>query len=491
MSRFSWDYLPLEGNSFFDQRGMRAPQVRIRFASPPSGSDLDPVSIKYAIEDKYHNVAQQSLYAFRQNMALGVIQYVNQQRQLPDGTLIEYSNNSGQEFITITVSASAVKKLLNPEFSIPCMLVLYNGNRISAIPMGSLWDPKPVYSSALKKSSWGSTIQTIQMPCGGGTIAVSQIDPVKSRLKMGGFKVFSTTKTIAFLNSLEVSAGTSPLIAACDGSSLRVGGGTFTTARARVSGSSGNVDGDPYAIDSSGRYYYGLDIAGDYLFNGDLHITSDGDLKTSQKPEWDQAKKDAMVVQDGIPDTSSINGYTRYGSDSGLFYKIATNAGRIGEWVTTDPDASLDVPYQMGGYTKMGSELIHVSASAVLIPNTEDDHMDVDMLGQHFHSGGNQNVSGSTVSFPPSLSENKAYLIDAEKSTIYTPYQTFSGDSLSGWLHVSNGTHMLQGFKINDTKHLYHNNTDFLSTLTAAVPKCSEVNGVLLDIPLNVIKRFV
>lgn len=482
--KLAWDFLPLEGNSFADQRGLQPPQVRIQLEVPPSGYNLDPASIRYAATSTYQGVARQALQAFRQNVGLGVVPFSSQRRAMPDGTIIEYTAINGCEYVVIHVPASAVERLLTGEPSYPCMLVLYNGDRVAAIAMNSLDDPQLAYSARLKKSSWSDTVKTLQTPCGDGTIIVSQIAPTRTRLKGGDYHVFSTSKGDAFKNKISLSGGsTDPLIAACDGNNFHVAGGTFTTNKARVAGSTGNLDGTPYAVNSSGTYYYGMISTSQYLTAGEFLIQSDGELTASQQSDLD-SQLDDVYQYDGV------NGYTAYGVHDTAVAKIATNDPGAG-WVTIDPDASLDVPYQFADSRTMGSKMVHLDATATLIPNTDQDNMEADFLGRHFYSGSsNYYVTVYTVSFPPSLSEEKSYLIDDYENKTYTPYGTLDGADLTGWLHVANGTEILQGFKLNEDKHLYLGNTDYLSTLTEALPKCEEINGLFLDIPLDLIKEL-
>ena len=78
--------------------------------------------------------------------------------------------------------------------------------------------------------------------------------------------------------------------------------------------------------------------------------------------------------------------------------------------------------------------------------------------------------------------------------TITTPYGKYTGtkpDSFQPWLHVSNGVHYAQGFKIDDTPYLFLDGEDFLKALTKALDcEAGDIRMLAMDVPLDSIRAL-
>lgn len=488
--RFSWDYLPLEGNSISDQRGMRAPQVRVRLAAPLRDKDTDPASVKYAVEDKYRNVTQQALHAFRQNMALGSVQLSYQKRQLPDGTLVEYANHGGQEFITITVSASALSKLEKAGISMPCLMILYDGNQVAAIPMP--WLKRAIgkqgieFKKKLKKSSWGNLVKCIQMPCNDGTIAVTQFNYANSRIIGGSYRACSTFKDLAFKKTVEIPNLPDPLLAACDGNRLHIDGGNFTTMRASVSGSPSppSETVQPFAVSIDGERSYGFKITAEYTQGNDFNVdTYHNSALTPQQENIFDDQYSAAISGDAL----YVHAYSRYGKGGEVPSKFATNGGTPDAWVTIDSDLSLAMPIQIGSKTEMGAELVQIEASSVV----ETDYTQATIFGKTIRADkGNPFEDWGIICFPPAISANEGYIYDRQNNMLTTPYGTEAGESFNGWMHISNGEHLIQGYVLDGNRKLYLNGQRYDEALKSMLKDCNEINGLMMNVPLRLIKSL-
>ena len=89
--------------------------------------------------------------------------------------------------------------------------------------------------------------------------------------------------------------------------------------------------------------------------------------------------------------------------------------------------------------------------------------------------------------------KNTRFNLNNSKLTIFTPYGEFAGQKFQPWLHVSNGQHYIQGFRVDGQSHLYLNSKVITSSLPRALGVGIEVNDiktVIMDVPLDVIKKL-
>jgi hypothetical protein len=106
--------------------------------------------------------------------------------------------------------------------------------------------------------------------------------------------------------------------------------------------------------------------------------------------------------------------------------------------------------------------------------------------------------------FPPALDTSRCYMNASgpSGSATVTPYFTSSDYGVYGWLHLSNGLHVMQGFYTqsdnpNDTPHLYLDGADVGAKLeaalsTAALPvTLADVQAIVMDIPLALIRSML
>lgn len=104
-----------------------------------------------------------------------------------------------------------------------------------------------------------------------------------------------------------------------------------------------------------------------------------------------------------------------------------------------------------------------------------------------------------TVTYPGGLVE---WRLSPTTVQITTPYGDFSGSGLftdtgtmvgpfHGWLHVSNGEHYLQGFKMAKQKYLYLDGHSVGGQLAGALKtSLDSIQTVLFDIPLKAFNKF-
>lgn len=101
----------------------------------------------------------------------------------------------------------------------------------------------------------------------------------------------------------------------------------------------------------------------------------------------------------------------------------------------------------------------------------------------------------SIYTFPAPIDTKTFY---SANDKLYTPYGVFPEPSVpsitgfSGWLHVSNPKHYIQGFVINDDKkYLYLDGKDFTAPLARILKTdISKIRTMIMDIPLDAIKQL-
>jgi hypothetical protein len=154
MGWFASDYLPPE-NSFFDRRGIMPPATRFFMQIPdeytegPLAQFVNLDQLKDTLVQRFRGAAQRNLWVFRQGRELGTIDIVRQSRQIADGVFMDYRSQFGGETVMMTFAEGLVREVIESSDAATCMLVLYGGNRVAAIPMKDIADPKVAYSTAV------------------------------------------------------------------------------------------------------------------------------------------------------------------------------------------------------------------------------------------------------------------------------------------------------------------------------------------------------
>lgn len=503
MGIFSWDYLPLEGNSFTDQRGMNGPMIRVEIDLPPDLEASDLESIKDAVIEKYRGPAQQRLWAFRQEYGVGSTPTSFQRRKpLKDGASIDYINVFGQETVTLRIPRDAVPKKDDDNYL--CMLVFYDGGSVAAIPMSTILNPYATYKTRLPYSSWGAQlVPTLQMPNNAGTLIVSKISPLNNSVSLGGFSIFATESFSVFKNSLPLSI--SEPIAASDGGVMYIDGGSFSQSEGRVSGLSGSLEGTPIAIEDGGTPYYGSQIMSDYLYTAHLTVQSvPSRLTAAQQADLDMKIEEIRNSSGSSGGTNYngqyITGWFAYGKDSTVEWVYGHGwiggGGAPDGWPMISGNLSMSLPYQFGDAYTCGMQMVSATGDASVVPWTSRDYMYATIFNSFFAAGDTDSgypamSSGTFISFPYSLNSAQVYYSeDLPSPTLYTPYEVLSGvdgGSFVGWLHVSNGEHFLQGYSANDAPRIFLNGSEYYASLLAAL-RATSIQSVMLDVPLNVIQ---
>lgn len=196
MPRFVADFLPLDGNSFFDMTGEMPPQLRVHLNVPPefeesyfkynaSGSDIEKRTyfenqdkLKDILIERYRHPVTQQLHKMRQGKNLGSIGVHNRIIEVDFGVTMQYASLWGREYVTLTFSESLVRRILEKlgktEDDLLCMMVTFD-DKVAAIPMkraagGSF---NPIYVKKLKQPIGIGLESCGQVPVGGGKQSIA------------------------------------------------------------------------------------------------------------------------------------------------------------------------------------------------------------------------------------------------------------------------------------------------------------------------------
>lgn len=166
MARLTSDYLPLEGNSFFDMRGELPPAVRVSLDVPEDIQEsitsklVNLDDLRGALIDRYRPAAQFRLTKFRQDVSLGSISQVHRNADLGDGASVRYINFAGREQVALHFSEKLVRQVFEELQGELCMVVFHGANKVLAIPMSA------VYAGNMSTPIYKATLDTSKGPSG-------------------------------------------------------------------------------------------------------------------------------------------------------------------------------------------------------------------------------------------------------------------------------------------------------------------------------------
>lgn len=245
----------------------------MRTSSRPVGYDSFKVDAETTVERKvvlsgddaeivfakYRGLALARINAFRKGYVGGVVAIVYRHQTLVDGVDIYYENQSGREYVTLVFDARVVEEALEESGGGRMMLILHNGNRITAVPMSRLDNLSRATASysATLRSSWGNYLYEVNQLRLGDTYSVvrSGIHFSDDAILVGTGQVFVVSDDVPdyISNAVEVAGdmlmnGSRNMIYAGAGQ-LRYAPDTNALMLSSTTGESGD------AVDASGTWY--------------------------------------------------------------------------------------------------------------------------------------------------------------------------------------------------------------------------------------------
>lgn len=512
-------------------------------ATPPYSDDrVDKqvlADIQTSVMREYGGAARRLLNAFRQDVGLGDLSVNGRRAMLGEGVGMSYVSQFGNESIRIHVSQQGVRYLLSEQNIL--MLVLYGDNKIAYVPMSSIASPAgKVSKKTLAQSSW---VTPPWWDAGASAAAAGSFYIVAAQLKFsteihaveaafsvssGGvvsipanetqFYVFNSKQTLlsnaasSIVNEPYPKAQYPyPVINRNGNYIYNERGDKFLISGASISRV---ADGSVY-IDSFNRTFG---------FRNVMAVTQNGERHTGALV-WATAIGTSDGIIDGEPvslsqDTAYHNFLTSISPTPNLFFiNFGPNPATI-DTVSGDSGGSISTYNQIYSKSNKFDVLTITSGTANATfeffgvgPFPTNRRMSGSLFGYNFNSV----IDTDTIvsqregiyrhGFPYALeaSYGKMYVskfINDDVSApffstqFFTPYGDFgpyvSDDTpyapdMFGWLHIANGTNVLQAFVINDgnacTKRMYLNNIDYGSTLASAIG-CSldDIRLILFDI---------
>lgn len=230
------------------------------------------------IVEKYGDYAKSALWPLRQQRAAGIITFMGRTVLLQDGVGMRYSSNGGMEYVTLVVPPAATRNLLDQikkeNDQNLCLMVLHDGNKITAIPMDKLSKPKAVYTKSLD-SNWGNDFfMSAQIR------PSDQFSPVYSPLQFGAQITRQESYVLTWLGARKNTAPNTsfsqnyltrapiafiPMLAA-NGSEVFTPFDMFQFAQTMTgSVSAPDATHAPWLITSDGRYCYGVQSETSFL----------------------------------------------------------------------------------------------------------------------------------------------------------------------------------------------------------------------------------
>lgn len=96
------------------------------------------------------------------------------------------------------------------------------------------------------------------------------------------------------------------------------------------------------------------------------------------------------------------------------------------------------------------------------------------------------------IPFPYAVNDKLYYMIlNGPSKTITTAYRQSGSDSFTGFLNVSNGQYLIQGFDLDGQRYIMLDSVDIGANLAAALEtSVSSINAIYMDIPRSKIEQF-
>jgi hypothetical protein len=496
MSRFSADFIPLSGADIFDMSGSMPPSLTVIMNVPEDvdagffkfnkgGDEPDATAherfvnqdkLKKLLIERYRNLAQSRLWAMRRDKHLGVTDTSYRIIELAQGVTMQYANLWGMEYVTLIFSEGLVRELLVEAIGGgPCLLVLYGGNEIAAVPMIFVRSGAfnaAVYKRTLHDSNWGlDAISKVAQEWLSDDLCVilSEVAFSPKKIEFGAGKLTDQNLHHSISASEEFD------------SSNPVMNGKFDK-NAKVS------------------TIYTLCAA--YSFDAKKGFKKIRDVDPASKTSTHGSVSNAGVIATfEIP--QSFEDYWENFSDTGHinFLNIERKpiAPRYRPPVPVEKplSSSYVVTWTPDG-SGMGKGYIHTVLTATfphgVLINTVDGSADPTVYRTH-------GKSETSFDFPYAV-DGKYYYGIAEGSTvvqsgtvttdewsysIYTPYGQHTGTFLSPLWNLRDGGILIQGYRVVDGTFVWANGKQV--TKIAKVP-VADIQAMFINIPLAQIRKF-
>lgn len=561
------------GEFFPGSEGQNLMAVVVHVAAPtpdgatiPENYDAQVQEILSRHRSGISNFANQS----RLGVSAGNIGFSRRRASFGDATAV-YTHNSGIEQLAITVYP-VVHRVKEETLETPfnCLMVLYSGNKVAAIPMDALVDfngqASTIHKATLNESSWGSSrITTAQHKFNRdvGGVLFAPLALFGSALRSTSLYCLSLLKTglrsaVATQLPAQVVAGF-PLVpimnSPSSGTTIYTALDTYSISTELVitrSGDGGNTLGlggpygarwvAPSTISSRGVYTYGYTASvGGY---SNMYYNFDTANSHMSLRAYNQIDELVYGANGLLPD------HTIYDDITGsVFHETVENGeskllGAIMVLIYADARIARDMSLPITTSTHVmvgGVDVVDVSSSISSLTQALD-YGDFGQYGAHItHNFLNESVDVTSPPFDPPTPSGRGEFrmlitfpyvtrtgdcfvlrrsvlrtdFDAPQLSVpytaATPYGALDGDVLVsfvehidpyatdlhlgvtdfGWMHISNGTHIIQGFATNSKTYIYCNGQEISSKLSAllGVPN-TDIQTMIMDMDLKTIKSF-
>jgi hypothetical protein len=546
VSRLPADYLPIDGNELFQSIGAMPPVLQVQIDIPHEYSYLfektystEAVAIKKRLKEmvlaRYAQAARAALWTLRQQRNAGIIPVFTRNVWLIDGVAMRYSSLSGVEYVMLVIPAAAVlvllQKIVEEEPVEGDLLVLYSGNKAALISAASLTsgNVKVRMKKTLLQSSWGSDrlrVCQLKLRAGKESVCLGSLkvtdNIITSTTKFNLFRSGATPKTMT--QFVEVSRDTTQFpIFNGDGQAIYTAHDKFTVSATitRDESVSAYDDVSVEVVDVSGGRYtqqvtsdanlglFGPELVGSALYN----------LTNAQATQYDAAYPGQWGI---IYDWGWVGG----GGAGDFEIKAAVAPFAEGTEYTFTLGIKFPVFVQVGGVDRVDVRDVpytgHFRYGVSGTPGEYDRHWgefrwmeiwDEDAFEGPRAAGGitpypfpfNRGVAkgqafGTTYTslFTSYVTPNNKYIgIEHPYGTepdvlIPTEFPSPDKDYLDGWLHLSNGEHVLQAFVLNKTDiRAYYDNKPVANKIAAALDiDASSIQAMILDVPVSRFKSF-
>lgn len=593
---------PIKGTDLFPEAIQAPPVVKasVEYIVDPKQPYNPEVLSDYAKNVLADNIGTLGhfLRSQRQNYNAGITDVARTSRSYPEFD-VSYANiQNRHEIITVKLRVDVRRfgeKVTEQDQMM--LLVLHDGNRLTAIPMASISAPAGGYRKTCGRSDWGNDRYVVNQLRLGDTYSVvfSEVSLLNQRCTLTFGSIFILTDE--YEPSLQ--AGIDELWD--DGRSMNGSGGSIYTNSATYfyDGISVTQTGEANrggAIGSGGESYEDTSDTGEgSSSSGNFYVCSlstgddrgarpatirHGSWTVSSSPVTASAQNTIYIFEGGgggggwgscrdgepitvtprtesLSDTRANVSVTWDGLDLGTVTataEIVTNKGEptyvytwkvsgrsVGiRWYHFNPPlgdgASGFIPGVSGSYTFMTTGMIdlnfsmtsqdfaclygapvvgqpwtniadtdetidaeaqrqaELSAQAACacdlsgsLENTQGPYIDSIQRIEWKYSG--KTGWGGALGYPYAVDDRMYYyIIQGSSRTTYTPYgnaYTTHG-VLEGWLNVTNGQHLIQGYEIDGQTYIVLDGADYGGTLAGACgTDVSSINAVFMDVPLS------
>lgn len=527
----------------------------------PVRKDLGPDAAAAEAAAPYIGTGRVLLGRLKNLMKLGGLSQLSRTAYLEDGTAIMVSSVFGQDTIRITPAPATVAPqtssvpvdtpytpdLVTPEIPVAqdkCLLVVFHNNHVAAIPMSALSGPHwgVEYRAQLKKGALspdaGRAVTIGQYNF--GVTGCDSIFLAPFSLQVGEPLALdpnyfwlnavrhSGNSDVQAVHAVQTGARWGYPICNASGATVYAPDGQYVVSKGVPALQQSYLSDFTFSIfDTSVPRAIGAD--GTYYFNASLVRPTLGDIFGAHIPGA-SVQFGGGALPNAVPSPPPPTGTTALVTASQMEYKGGTSTeidtyGSVPGSGNGGSSCSLAAPflvYQGGATDQLTMQSIQamgaVNGTNVGFVATFDFSQSVGNLSESLHwtrtfngsdppvytlqESGWSSVAYST--FPPALDTSRCYINAAgsNSSLTITPYFTSSEFGSYGWLHLSNGAHVMQGFFTQsdnpiDTPHLYLDGVDVQAKLEAALSttalpvKLADIQAIVMDIPLALIQHLL